>query len=80
MDNVRTSKETHNVSLRFEIFTAVTTKNVVFWDVTPCGSCTKRRFGGTYSLHYQGNGVTSQKTAFYIPSPLRAQQVNAKTI
>jgi hypothetical protein len=22
-------------------------KNGVFWDVTPCGSCKKRRFGGT---------------------------------
>jgi hypothetical protein len=23
-------------------------KNGVFWDVTPCGSCKNRRFGGTY--------------------------------
>jgi hypothetical protein len=23
-------------------------KNVVFWDVTPCGSCKNRRFGGKY--------------------------------
>jgi hypothetical protein len=22
-------------------------KNRVFWDVTPCGSCKNRRFGGT---------------------------------
>jgi hypothetical protein len=22
-------------------------KNGVFWDVTPCGSCRNRRFGGT---------------------------------
>jgi hypothetical protein len=22
-----------------EVFTAVTMKNAVFWDVTPCGSC-----------------------------------------
>jgi hypothetical protein len=27
---------------------AVTMKNVVFWDVMPCGSCKNRRFGGTY--------------------------------
>jgi hypothetical protein len=27
-------------------------KNVV-WDVTPCGSCKNRRFGGTYDLHHQ---------------------------
>jgi hypothetical protein len=33
--------------LRFEVFTAVTMKNVVFWDVKPCGSCKNRRFGGT---------------------------------
>jgi hypothetical protein len=39
------SGKTFNV--RFEVFTAVTTKNCVFWDVTPCGSCTNRRFGGT---------------------------------
>jgi hypothetical protein len=26
-------------SVRFEVFTAVTMKNAVFWDVTPCGSC-----------------------------------------
>jgi hypothetical protein len=31
-------------SVRFEIFTAVTMKNGVFWDVTPCGSCKNRRF------------------------------------
>jgi hypothetical protein len=32
--------------IRFEIFTAVTMKKGVFWDVTPCGSCKNRRFGG----------------------------------
>jgi hypothetical protein len=33
--------------VRFEVFTAVTMRNVVLWDVTPCGSCKNRRFGGT---------------------------------
>jgi hypothetical protein len=33
--------------VRFEVFTAVTMKNGIFWDVTPCGSCNNRRFGGT---------------------------------
>jgi hypothetical protein len=33
--------------VRFEVFTAVTMKNGVFWDVTPCDSCKNRRFGGT---------------------------------
>jgi hypothetical protein len=31
-----------------------TMKNGVFWDVTPCGSCKNRRFGGAYRLHHQG--------------------------
>jgi hypothetical protein len=26
-------------NVRFEVFTAVTMKNGVFWVVTPCGSC-----------------------------------------
>jgi hypothetical protein len=33
--------------VRFEVFTAVTMKNGVFWDVMPCDSCKNRRFGGT---------------------------------
>jgi hypothetical protein len=36
--------------VRFEVLTAVTIKNGVFWDVTPCGSCKNRRFVGTWSL------------------------------
>jgi hypothetical protein len=30
-------------------------KNTVFCDVTPCGSCKNRRFGGMYRLHHQGD-------------------------
>jgi hypothetical protein len=41
--------------VRFEGFTAVIMKNGVFWDVTPCGSCKNRRFGGTYRLLHQGD-------------------------
>jgi hypothetical protein len=33
--------------VRFEVFTAVTIKNGVFWDVTSCGSFKNRRFGVT---------------------------------
>jgi hypothetical protein len=33
--------------VRLEVFTAVAMKNGIFWDVTPCGSCKNRRFGGT---------------------------------
>jgi hypothetical protein len=34
-------------SVKFEVFTAVTMKNDVFWDVTQCGSYKNRRFGET---------------------------------
>jgi hypothetical protein len=30
--------QTKPKDVRFEVFTAVTMKNAVFWDVTPCGS------------------------------------------
>jgi hypothetical protein len=41
--------------VRFEDFTAVNMKNSVFWDVTPCGPCKNRRFGGTKHLHHLGH-------------------------
>jgi hypothetical protein len=40
--------------VRFEVLTAMTMKNDVFWDVTPRGSCKNRRFGETLLLHHQG--------------------------
>jgi hypothetical protein len=39
----------------FEVFTAVTMKNAVFWDVMPYGCYKNRRFGGTYRLYNQGD-------------------------
>jgi hypothetical protein len=42
-------------NVRFEVSTAVTMKNAVFWDVTPCGSCKNLRFGVMYRLRYQGD-------------------------
>jgi hypothetical protein len=41
------SEQTSLCYVGFEVFTAVTMKNGVFWDVTPGGSCKYRRFGGT---------------------------------
>jgi hypothetical protein len=35
------------IHVRFEVSTAVTMKNGVFWDLTPFGSCKNRGFGGT---------------------------------
>jgi hypothetical protein len=51
------------VFVRFEVFTVVTMKNGVFWDVTPCGSC-------------KNCGISSQRasvviTAYVVPvSPI----------
>jgi hypothetical protein len=42
-----------NAIIRFEVFTAVTMKNGVFCDVTPCGFLQE--------LH----GITSQKAPFF---------------
>jgi hypothetical protein len=42
--------------VRFEVFTAVTMKNGVFWDDTPYGS---------YKNLQEPYGVTSQKTQFF---------------
>jgi hypothetical protein len=53
---VRTSQETHYVSAKkfsritlnkISVFMAVIMKNAVYCDVTPCGSCKNRCFGGT---------------------------------
>jgi hypothetical protein len=39
------------ICIGFEVFTAVTMKNVIFWYVLPCRSCEmNRRFGGKYRL------------------------------
>jgi hypothetical protein len=45
------------IAVGFEVFTAVTMKNGVFWDVTPCGSCKNRRFGGTWRRLHQGDKI-----------------------
>jgi hypothetical protein len=54
-NQVHTSQETHYVSATDRgrlIFCNIWGfhSGVVFWDLTPCGSCKTRRFGGSYSL------------------------------
>jgi hypothetical protein len=49
--------------VRFEVFTAVTLKNAVFWDVAPCKFCVKRRLEGTYRLHLQGRKIRERGTS-----------------
>jgi hypothetical protein len=39
----------------FEVFTAVTMKNVVFCNVALCDSSKNRRFRGWYRLRHQGD-------------------------
>jgi hypothetical protein len=50
----------HAVGLK--VFTAVTKKNAVFWDVALCRSCVNRRLGGTYRLHLQGRKIRERGT------------------
>jgi hypothetical protein len=38
---------TENTNSQHHANLEVVTTNGVFWDVTPCGSCKNRRFGGT---------------------------------
>jgi hypothetical protein len=37
-------------------------KNTVLWDVTACGYCTKRRFGGSHSLDHHGGKEKRART------------------
>jgi hypothetical protein len=43
-----------HIYVRFEVSTAVTMKNDIFFGVMPCVSCDNRCFGGTCRLHHQG--------------------------
>jgi hypothetical protein len=47
VDAVRSQSVCYIPNVRFEVFTTVTMKNGVFWDVTLCGFCKNRPFGGT---------------------------------
>jgi hypothetical protein len=62
------------------VFTAVTMKNVFFWDVAACRFCANRRFGGTYRLYLQGRKIRQRGTSVaavwmrYIPLKRRFTQ------
>jgi hypothetical protein len=60
---VLTSLGTHTELVQFEAFTAVTMRNVVFWEVALCRSCVNRRFGGTYRLYLQGRKIRERETS-----------------
>jgi hypothetical protein len=64
--------------VRFEVFTAVTLKNGVFWDVIPCGSC--KKLATPYKILQEPHGVTSQKTPFFMfLSLFRAEPIQSIT-
>jgi hypothetical protein len=56
--------ETNREDVGFEVFTAVTMKNAVFWGVAPC-RCGRlnRRFGGSYRLRLQGRKIRERRTS-----------------
>jgi hypothetical protein len=43
-------------------------KNSVVWDMTPCGSCKNRRFGGTYRLRHQDEKISELGKTFAVSS------------
>jgi hypothetical protein len=48
---LRTFLDTNALSyIRFEVFTAVNMKNVVFWDVPMCRFCVNRRFARIFRM------------------------------
>jgi hypothetical protein len=55
--------------IRSEVSNVITMKNAVFWDVTPCGFCKNRQFGGTYCLHHLR--VTNRQARNNVSSVLR---------
>jgi hypothetical protein len=50
--------------VRFEVFTAVTMKNAVFWDVAPCRSCVNRRFGERIASIFRVEKSASEEPAW----------------
>jgi hypothetical protein len=63
--------EANSHIVRFEVFTAVTMKNGVFWVVTPCGSCKNRHFGGTWRRLHPGDKIGELGTTPAATSNLR---------
>jgi hypothetical protein len=50
------------LKFRFDVSTAVTMKNAVFWDVALCRCCVNRYFGGTYRLRLRGRKICERGT------------------
>jgi hypothetical protein len=50
-------REHNRNDVEFKVLTAVTMKNVVFWDVVLCGSCKNRHFGVTSTFRVENTRV-----------------------
>jgi hypothetical protein len=51
-------------------------KNAIFWDVTPCGSCKNRRFGGTNGLHNHAERISELGKTLAVTRKLLLVTVN----
>jgi hypothetical protein len=52
----------------FDVFTAVTLKVAVFWDVAPYSFCVSRHFGGTYHLQSASHLLTlAPRSLLFLP-------------
>jgi hypothetical protein len=69
----------HILYLRFEVFTTVTMKNGVFWDVAPCGSCKKRRFSQRAPVVRYGYAPSSPILVTLIMEALSSSETSALT-
>jgi hypothetical protein len=59
-------------------------KNAFFWEVTPYGSCKKRRFGGTCDRHHKDEknqrASSNVKTAFFRVTTAKTPNPSLKPI
>jgi hypothetical protein len=55
-------------------------KNGVFWDVTPCGSCKNRRFGGTYRFHHQGDKNQRTRNLAVTRNEARCEEISSQRV
>jgi hypothetical protein len=62
--------------VKFEVFTAVTMKNGVYWDVTLCGSCKNRRFGELSASFIRVTRIGELRTTLAVTSNRRTLRRN----
>jgi hypothetical protein len=63
------SVQKNELHVRFEVFTAVTMKKGVFWDVTPCGSCKNLKKGVFWDVTPSGSWKNLKKGVFWDVTP-----------